>query len=85
MAWFATVDKEIGADNALDRLMSVTFFDDAAPDVPISRKTYTTADFDSIAELHAAVVADGQDARARWLKAEAARTQVPVGTTVPIP
>lgn len=85
MAWFAKIAGEIAADNAVDRLMSVVFYDDAAPNVPLWRKTYSTDEVSSVADFRAAVIAEGQAARARWVKAQAARTQVPIGSTIPIP
>jgi hypothetical protein len=85
MAWFAKIAEEIVADNAVDRLMSIVFYDDAAPTVPLWHKTYSTSEVASLADLRAAVIADGQAARARWLKMQAARSQLPVGATVAIP
>jgi hypothetical protein len=85
MAWFARIAEEVAADNAVDRLMSVVFFDDQAPAVVLWRKTYSTAEVDSLADLRAAVIAEGQAARARWQKMNAARAQLPAGSTVAIP
>lgn len=91
MAWQATLSKAIGIDFQAQKLIAVVeFFDDADKagttftdsfPIPLTQGTAQQ----QVAELQKAVEERGKQVRAITQYAQAARIQVPQGTTIPIP
>lgn len=91
MAWQATLSKPLGIDYQAQKLIAVVeFFDD----VDRANTTFTDSFLiplstgtaqQQIADLQAAVERRGQQVRALTQYAQAARVQVPQGTTIPVP
>lgn len=85
MAWMARVASDIIASDDNRLMVSIEFFDDAAPTEVLHRRTWTLDVGTTTGQLQSAVLREGQAARAAAAGAAAARQAVPAGTTVAIP
>lgn len=81
----AKVASDISLSASLYYVVSIQYFDNAAPTVILWAETFVVPRSTSTAELQAMVVKRGQEIRAAFADQEAARTAVPNGTTITVP
>lgn len=81
----AKVSTDIGLSGALNYVVSVDYFDIAAPSTILWQEVFNLPSATSTTQLQALVVSRGQVVRDALAALAAARVAVPNGTTVTVP
>lgn len=81
----ARVSDDIGVTVDMQYVISVEFFDAAAPAVVLWAEQFKMPVGTTQAQLQARMVTRGQEIRASFAARDAARVAVPVGTTITVP
>lgn len=81
----AKVSTDVGLSGALNYVVSIDYFDSAAPTVVLWQEVFNLPSQTSTAQLQALVISRGQVIRDALAALAAARIAVPNGTTVTVP